>query len=90
MRSEIEDIKELLNKKQKQLSNREQRLKLTELDLESRETNIIQSAELKISENLADKLKKFDNDSKLILKRMKNMHDNLKQKTSKFKDMKDE
>lgn len=89
MRSEIEDIKELLDKKQKQLNNKEQRLKLSEMDIQSREKNIIQTAELKISENLADKLKKFDNDSKIILKRMKGMHDNLKQKTIAFKDLKE-
>lgn len=80
MRSEIEDIKELLDKKQKQLNNKEQRLKLIEMDLQSREKNIIQTAELKITENLAEKLKKFENDSKIILKRMKGMHDNLRQK----------
>jgi len=79
MRSEIEDIKELLDKKQKQLNNKEQRLKLIEMDLQSREKNIIQTAELKITENLAEKLKKFENDSKIILKRMKGMHDNLRQ-----------
>jgi len=89
MRSEIEDIKELLDKKQKQLNNKEQRLKLIEMDLQSREKNIIQTAELKISENLAEKLKKFENDSKIILKRMKGMHDNLRQKTNSFKDLKE-
>lgn len=89
MRSEIEDIKELLDKKQKQLNNKEQRLKLIEMDLQSREKNIIQTAELKISENLSDKLKKFENDSKIILKRMKSMHDNLRQKTNSFKDLKE-
>jgi len=89
MRSEIEDIKELLDKKQKQLNNKEQRLKLIEMDLQSREKNIIQTAELKITENLAEKLKKFENDSKIILKRMKGMHDNLRQKTNTFKDLKE-
>jgi chromosome segregation ATPase len=89
MRSEIEDIKELLDKKQKQLNNTEQRLKLIEMDLQSREKNIIQTAELKITENLAEKLKKFENDSKIILKRMKGMHDNLRQKTNTFKDLKE-
>jgi len=89
MRSEIEDIKELLDKKQKQLSNKEQRLKLMEMDILSREKNIVQTAQLKINENLSDKLKKFDNDSKIILKRMKEMHDNLRQKTNAFNDLKD-
>lgn len=89
MRSEIEDIKELLDKKQKQLSNKEQRLKLLEMDLESRERNIIQTAQLKVNDNLSEKLKKFDSESKVILKRMKDMHDNLRQKTNAFKDLKD-
>jgi len=73
MKEEIDSIKELLKKKQKQLANKEQKLNLIDKDLTAKEDNLYKVVEMKVSEHLSKKLNKFETDSKTILKRMKSM-----------------